>query len=247
MDGAPQEGLSKKERYDLERAEKERAARGRTRARSLRRAALWTGACAAAGGGIMAFVIFGGGAGTGGETGLLANVVSATDWTKGNAAATITLIEYSDFQCPACKAYHPIVKQVLDEYGEKARFAYRHFPLPQHRNAKPAAYAAEAAGRQEKFWEMHDVIFDRQTEWAEARDAEARFRDYAASLGLDLARYDADIALDEIESKVEADYASGVTSRVNATPTFFLNGVRIQPRNYDEFKQFIEAALGNNS
>lgn len=232
----------------MERAEKEHAARGRARTRSLRRATLWTIACAAAGGGIIALVLWGGGAGVG-TGGLLANAISATDWTRGNAAAAVTIIEYSDFQCPACKVYHSVVRQVLDEYGDRVHFGYRHFPLPQHKNAKPAAYAAEAAGKQGKFWEMHDMIFDRQDEWAEAGDAEAMFREYAGSLGLDLARYDADAALEDVERKVETDYASGVQSLVNATPTFFLNGVRIQPRNYDEFKQFIDAALvvGSNS
>ena len=91
------------------------------------------------------------------------NKIVSSDRIKGNPEAKAVLMEYSDFQCPACAAYQPIVKQIVEEFsaegGDKMVFVYRHFPLSQHKNSKKAASAAEAAGKQEKFWEMHDLIF----------------------------------------------------------------------------------------
>ena len=98
---------------------------------------------------------------------------------KGEKEAAATLIEYSDFQCPACGSYYPIVKKVTEDLSAKVRFAYRHFPLPQHKNAKLAATVAEAAGRQGKFWEMHDLIFQNQSDWSEEKNAAVLFARYA--------------------------------------------------------------------
>ena len=131
--------------------------------------------------------------------------------------------------------------------GAKVRFAYRHFPLPQHKNAKLAATVAEAAGLQGKFWEMHDLIFQNQSDWSEDKNAAVIFAKYAQDIGLDLARFQTDIASDEIKAKIENDYKSGVKAGVNSTPSFFLNGKKItNPRNYDEFKNAIEQALGQS-
>ena len=167
---------------------------------------------------------------------------------KGEKEAVATLIEYSDFQCPACGSYYPIVKKVTEDLGAKVRFAYRHFPLPQHKNAKLAATVAEAAGKQGKFWEMHDLIFQNQSDWSEEKNAAVLFARYAQDLGLDLARFQIDIASDEIKAKIENDYKSGVKAGVNSTPSFFLNGKKMDnPRNYDEFKNAIEQALGQSN
>ena len=166
---------------------------------------------------------------------------------KGEKEAVATLIEYSDFQCPACGSYYPIVKKVSEDLGAKVRFAYRHFPLPQHKNAKLAATVAEAAGKQGKFWEMHDLIFQNQSDWSEEKNAAILFAKYAQELGLDLARFQTDIASDDIKAKIENDYKSGVKAGVNSTPSFFLNGKKMDnPRNYDEFKKAIEKALGQS-
>ena len=132
--------------------------------------------------------------------------------------------------------------------GAQVRFAYRHFPLPQHKNAKLAATVAEAAGKQDKFWEMHDLIFQNQSDWSEEKNAAVIFAKYAQDLGLDLAQFQTDIASEEIKAKIENDYKSGVKAGVNSTPTFFLNGKKINnPRNYDEFKNAIEQALGQSN
>ena len=166
---------------------------------------------------------------------------------KGDKEALATLIEYSDFQCPACGSYYPIVKKVSEDLSAKVRFAYRHFPLPQHKNAKLAATVAEAAGKQGKFWEMHDLIFQNQSDWSEDKNAAILFAKYAQDIGLDLARFQTDIASDDIKAKIENDYKSGVKAGVNSTPSFFLNGKKMDnPRNYDEFKKAIEKALGQS-
>ncbi len=174
--------------------------------------------------------------------------INAKDWVKGNREAKVVLIEYSDFQCPACAYYYPLLKKLAEEFGDKIVIAYRHFPLPNHQNAKPAAYATEAAGRQGKFWEMHDLIFDNQKDWSDKRNAEETFVTYANSLRLDIEKFKNDFASPEIKDKVENDYQSGQKARVNATPTFFLNGKKIaNPRNYDELRNIINQTINENS
>jgi len=166
---------------------------------------------------------------------------------KGDKEALATLIEYSDFQCPACGSYYPILKKINEDLGAKVRFAYRHFPLPQHKNAKLAATVAEAAGLQGKFWEMHDLIFQNQSDWSEDKNAAILFAKYAQDVGLDLARFQTDVASGDIKAKIENDYKSGIKAGVNSTPSFFLNGKKItNPRNYDEFKNAIEQTLGQS-
>ena len=108
--------------------------------------------------------------GSGSDTlALTISAINDNENVKGNKNATTTLIEYSDFQCPACGSYYPILKKVAEDMGAQVRFAYRHFPLPQHKNAKLAATVAEAAGKQGKFWEMHDLIFQNQSDWSEEK------------------------------------------------------------------------------
>ena len=176
------------------------------------------------------------------------SAINDSENIKGDKEALATLIEYSDFQCPACGSYYPIVKKVTEDLGAKVRFAYRHFPLPQHKNAKLAATVAEAAGKQDKFWEMHDLIFQNQSDWSEEKNVAVLFAKYAQDIGLDLARFQTDIASDEIKTKIENDYKSGVKAGVNSTPSFFLNGKKMDnPRNYDEFKNSIEQALGQSN
>ena len=132
--------------------------------------------------------------------------------------------------------------------GAQVKFAYRHFPLPQHKNAKLAATVAEAAGKQGKFWEMHDLIFQNQSDWSEDKNAAVIFAKYAQDLQLDLAKFQTDIADEEIKAKIENDYKSGVKAGVNSTPSFFLNGKKINnPRNYDEFKNAILQTLGQSN
>lgn len=181
-----------------------------------------------------------------GKTSLTASAIDNNENVKGDKDAKITLIEYSDFQCPACGSYHPIIKKINDNLSAQVRFAYRHFPLPQHKNAKLAATVAESAGKQGKFWEMHDLIFQNQSDWSEEKNAVVIFAKYAGDLGLNLEQFKNDLESTEIKDKIENDYKSGVMAGVNSTPSFFLNGKKMeqnQTRNYDDFKNAIEQTL----
>ena len=146
--------------------------------------------------------------------------VSADDQQTGNAAAKITLVEYGDYQCPHCGHAHPLLKKLIKEVGNNLRFVFRNFPLQEvHPAAMMAALAAEAAGKQGKFWEMHDTIFEHQDDLHGNR-----FVDFAEDLKLDMKRFATDWKSDETSGKVERDFESGVRSGVNGTPAFFMNG-----------------------
>ena len=175
--------------------------------------------------------------------------ISATDSVRGPEGAPVTLIEYSDFQCPACAAYYPIVERLLAEASSTVRFVYRHYPLPQHRIAEPAAQAAEAAGRQGKFWDMSGLIFVNQLSWQDLSPIQAKsvFKGSAERLGLNVANFEKDYEDSAIKAKISADYRDGQTIGVNATPTFFVNGKAItNPPNYESFKVIIDAAAAES-
>ncbi len=167
------------------------------------------------------------------------------DHFLGGENASVTLTEYSDFQCPACKQFHPYVKAITEEYGDSLRFEYRHFPLMQlHPYAEAAARAAEAAGQQDKFFEFHDLLFENQDTWAKSNNPGAYFADYAEELGLDMRQFTrqqrSSVLRDHIRDQFDEARAQGLTG----TPSFFLNGVRMEITTYDDFKNQIEAALG---
>ena len=170
--------------------------------------------------------------------------ISDSDWAIGEKNAPITLVEYADFQCPGCGAYHPIVKKVLEDNAGKIYFVFRHFPLTQiHANALLAATAAEAAGKQGKFWEMHDLIFKNQSEWSSATNAKPIFIRYAKNIGLDEGPFSKDISDGTIVEKIKAQYDEGVKIGVDRTPTFFLNGKKLKdnPSTYEAFNKLINA------
>jgi protein-disulfide isomerase len=144
------------------------------------------------------------------------------DHVQGRAEAPVTLVEYGDYECPYCGAAYPIVKEVQARLGEKLRFVFRNFPITtSHPHAQQAAEAAEAAASQDRFWEMHDVLFENQKR---LRDPD--LRDYAEQLGLDLEKFDEDLAEHVHAARVREDFMSGVRSGVNGTPTFYINGAR---------------------
>ena len=171
--------------------------------------------------------------------------ITDTDWTKGNPDASVVLIEYSDFECPACAAYYPVVKRLVEEYGDRVMFVYRHFPLTNiHHEALSAAFAAEAAGAQGKFWEMHDMLFERQGEWAGTANATEVLFVFAEELSLDMERFANDTDDKTILNNIERSYKDGFSIGVNGTPTFFLNGTRItNPQSYEAFKTVVESAF----
>ncbi|WP_341843463.1 DsbA family protein [Chitinophaga caseinilytica] len=151
------------------------------------------------------------------------------DHARGKEGAPVTLVEYGDFQCPHCGKAFPAVEDIVKKMGPGLRFIFRHFPLSEsHAMAKPAAIAAEAAGRQGKFWEMHHGIFQNQA----MLSVEALFA-IAQHIGLDLEQFRNDIQDTALEDKVDADFESGVRSGVNGTPSFFINGHKYNG-SYDE-------------
>jgi protein-disulfide isomerase len=152
------------------------------------------------------------------------------DWTKGPLNAPKTLLEYGDFECPFCGQAYPELKRLEEAIGDQLLFVFRHFPLAQmHPHAKPAAEAAEAAGAQGRFWEMHNKLFENQDR-LEADDLLA----YAGELKLDLPRFVEDLETHRHAPKVRRDFLQGVRSGVNGTPTFFINGQRYNgPHTYE--------------
>jgi len=175
--------------------------------------------------------------------------VGSTAHIKWSPEKKNILIKYSDFQCPACAQYHSVVIKELEkdkEVTDKITFVYRHFPLDTaHPNAREAAYAAEAAGKQGKFYEMHDMLFDNQNTWSPMANPQETFISYAKELKLDEEQFKKDMTSQEVKDIVQNDFISGTEANVQGTPTFFFNGKRLQtPGTIEEFKQMLlEGAL----
>lgn len=144
--------------------------------------------------------------------------------TKGPANAPAQIEEFGDFECPPCAVFHPILEQMEAEFGDKLRVTFRHFPLPNHKHALAAASAAEAAGMQRKFWEMHKLIYEHQNEWKQQFDVRPIFEGYAKQIGLDMARYQRDVSSYAVNQRVLQDSKRGQSLGVKGTPTVFLNG-----------------------
>lgn len=144
--------------------------------------------------------------------------------TLGPANAPVKIEEFGDFECPPCGLFHPILKQMHQEFGDKLQITFREFPLPNHNHAIPAASAAEAAGIQGKFWEMHGAIFENQNIWKTQFDVRPTFEGYAKQIGLDVERYKRDVLSDRVEQRIFLDGKRARSMGVNSTPTVFLNG-----------------------
>ena len=156
------------------------------------------------------------------EASLTLPVTEDRDHIQGGPDAAVTLLEYGDYQCPYCGAAYPIVKQVQKEMGDELRFVFRNFPITtSHPHAEQAAEAAEAASAQDRFWPMHDLLYENQQRLG-AEDLSA----HANSLGLDVQRFERDLAEHVHAARVREDFMSGVRSGVSGTPTFYINGVR---------------------
>lgn len=149
------------------------------------------------------------------------------DHVFNDTESDIIMVEYGDFQCPGCGSAHPNVNTLLAEYGDRITFIFRNFPLTSiHPNAKAAAAAAEAAGLQGQYWEMHNLLFENQTSWntASASERTEIFNGYAESLNLDMGQFETDFRGTSVNSKISFDQALGTKDGVNSTPSFFLNG-----------------------
>lgn len=176
------------------------------------------------------------------------NGIQETDHVRGDRNAPIVLVEYGDFQCPACGTAAPLVKQLETELGTKLAVVFRQFPLLNiHQNALQSAYATEAAGKQGKFFEMHDMLYENQEKWSESKDFKTILDSYATQIGLDVAKFDADMDAADVKNKVDDDLASGRKAEVNSTPTFFLNGTKMTIKSYEDFMNQVRNAAANVS
>ena len=171
---------------------------------------------------------------------LVLPVSEERDHIRGPKKAPVTLVEYGDFECPFCGQAHPVVEAVQRRMGKQMRFVFRHFPLVNaHPHAEAAAEAAEAAGAQHHFWEMHDLLFEHQ-DALEDGDLLA----YAQTVPLDIERFVAEMGAGIHAPRVREDFLSGVRSGVNGTPSFFINGVRYDgPRDVESMVTAVESVL----
>jgi protein-disulfide isomerase len=148
--------------------------------------------------------------------------VNETDHIQHNPLAPIILVEYGDYECPYCGEAYPIIKKIQQTLSDDLAFVFRNFPLSEaHPNALNAAYAAESAGLQDKFWEMHDILYENQNN-LQIPD----LFDYARDLELSLEQFEKDFSSEQVKSKVHNDFIGGIRSGVNGTPTFYINGSR---------------------
>ncbi len=171
---------------------------------------------------------------------------ASSEHTKGEGKKGVTLVEFGDFQCPACKAYFPIIKAVEAKYGDDIKFQFRHFPLSQiHPNAFSAHRAAEAAGMQGKFFEMHDLLYERQDAWKSASNTTGIFDDYATELGLNLDKFKQDFSSGAVNTAINNDVAAAQKTGASSTPTFILDGKRMEelPRDLEGFYKRIDEAI----
>lgn len=156
----------------------------------------------------------------------------------------VTFTEFLDFECPACGAAYPLVEQLRQEYEGRVTFNIRYFPLPSHRNAMPAALAVEAAAQQGKLLPMYSKMFQTQQQWGGQPRSQAKlFRAFADELGLDLARYDADVRSAETRRRVRRDLAAAKALELPGTPSFFVNETPIEPKSADHLRSLLDTAL----
>jgi len=163
---------------------------------------------------------------------------------KGSDTATVTLVEYSDFQCPACAEFQPIVDELVSDYSTELKFEYRHFPLSRiHPFAEAAARAAEAAGQQGKFFEYHDLLFINQKTWSAGVNPSQYFIQYAKELDLDMDLFMKQQRSSVIRNHVRSQFAEAQALGFTGTPSFVLNGQKMQITSYENFRAQIEAAI----
>lgn len=168
----------------------------------------------------------------------MAIIVNEKEHIQGPLSAPVELVVYADFQCPYCRKANYVVKNIQEQLGDELMFVFRNFPLIElHENALRAALAAEAAGKQGKFWKMHDMLFDNQRYLNDAS-----LMKYAQKLNLDISKFEADIESSECLRKVQHDYDNGLQNGVESTPTFFINGKRFEGNWMDEdFVEFLHS------
>jgi protein-disulfide isomerase len=179
------------------------------------------------------------------------NSKSATQHVEGNGSSGVTLVEYGDYQCPYCEQYYPVVKQIQAEFNDQIHFQFRNYPLTNlHPNAFAAARAAEAAGLQNKFWEMHDMLYEPANwqVWTSASDTSKLFSQYAQQLGLNVTQFKSDLASTKVNDLVNADMAEGNKLGITGTPSFYLDGKHVEiGASPDAFEKLIKAEIAKKA
>ena len=166
------------------------------------------------------------------------------NYLPATPSATTTLVEFGDYECPACGVYAPYVKQLLTYFAGKITFVFRNYPLPQHKNALISAYAVEAAGLQGKYWQMHEKVYATQESWVNLSDPKNVFIGYAKDLGLDTSKFTTDMSSSQVKNIVQADINDGNAVGLTETPTFYLNNLKISlTGSYDQFKNLIQLVI----
>lgn len=178
------------------------------------------------------------------------NSSQTSNHTVGAGNKKVTLVEYGDFQCPACKSFYPVVKQIKETYGDDIKFQFMHFPLTQiHPNAMVSSRAAEAAGKQGKFFEMHDLLYENQDQWSQSSNPTPIFESFAGQLDLNMDQFKSDMASAQVLAIINADQKSGQELGANSTPTFVINGKKLDknPTSLDEFKKLIDEEIAKQN
>jgi protein-disulfide isomerase len=160
---------------------------------------------------------------------------------RGNPQAPVTLEEFGDFQCPPCGTFAGFAEELLKQYDSRLRIVFRDFPLIVHEHAREAALAAEAAGLQGRFWEMHDVLYREQAAWSKAPNARELFESYAGTIGLNLDQFRKDMDGEKARERVDSDQALGDSLGVKFTPTLFINKHPVDPK--DKTPEGVRAAI----
>jgi len=168
---------------------------------------------------------------------------------RGNPDAPVTLEEFGDFQCPPCGKFSEFVEELLKEYNSRLRLVFRNFPLSGHEHAREAALAAEAAGLQGKFWEMHDTLYREQETWTKAPNVRELFESYAGTIGLNVDQFKKDMDSDKVRERIDSDRALADSLGIKVTPTLFINNRPVDPKdkNPEGVRAAINAALEEKS
>ncbi len=176
------------------------------------------------------------------------DLAAGSNHVLGTATTGVSIVEFGDFQCPACGQYYPLFKALKEKYGDKISFQFRHFPLVNiHPNAMAAHRASEAASKQNKFWEMHDMLYERQQQWSSSTDASKIFENYATELELNMEQYKKDITNESVSGIINADVKAAQAIDASSTPTIVIGGKKVdklpQPNDIAAFTKLIDDAI----
>ncbi|OGH07791.1 MAG: hypothetical protein A2W22_01085 [Candidatus Levybacteria bacterium RBG_16_35_11] len=232
------EKLTKKEKKELKKLEREQQFEKENKKKTYQKFAYWIAGIV-----VLALIIWGivAAASSTKNQESIVPPISSNDIATGSATAKANLIEYADFECPACATYSKYIELMKGDFPEDLRVVYRFFPLPQHKLI--SSQVAYAAYKQGKFWEMNKLLYDNQTTWVESSDPNPIFDDYAKQLNLDLDKFHQDQNADSTKKFIEDEYNKGLNIGIDHTPTFYLNGREVEPSSYEDFKSLVEQEI----